>query len=252
MVQLLHKQLMGASQDGNREFITLIPGICADGDRIPPTLIYESESGDLMDTWLDDYNEEEEIAYFATSQKGWSNENIGVYWLEHVFDRQTREKAGHHRRLLIVDGHNSHLNLRFINYADQHPILLVFLPPHSTQRLQPLDVGLFGPLANYYTQEIDRFIAEYQGFVTISKRHFWKFFLEAYNRAFTMENIASSWEATGIEPFNSERILARIIKRKRKSDIIINVSPKTPGSTRALRRTYRNLRAEGHIKNDPP
>ena len=102
-----------------------------------------------------------------------------------------KEKVGNYRRLLIVDGHNSHLNIRFINYADQNRILLAFLSPHSTHRLQPLDVGLFGPLANYYTQEIDRFVTKYQGYVTISKRHFWKFFLEAYNRAFTKENVES-------------------------------------------------------------
>ncbi len=172
LAQLLIKQLIGASQDSNREFITLIPAICADRSRIPPTLIYKSESGAIMDTWLDNFNNGNEITYFAATQKGWSNENIGIYWLEHIFDRHTKEKAGNHRRLLIVDGHNSHLNMRFINYADQNRILLTFLPPHSTHRLQPLNIGLFGPLANYYTQEIDRFVAKYQSYVTISKRHF--------------------------------------------------------------------------------
>jgi len=115
-------------------------------------LIYKSEFEDIMDTWLDNYNEEEKITYFAATKKGWINEYIGLYWLEHVFDRYTREKVGNHRRLLIVDGYNSYLNIRFINYCDQNRILLAFLPPHSTHRLQPLDVGLFKPLANYYTQ----------------------------------------------------------------------------------------------------
>jgi hypothetical protein len=100
-----------------------------------------------------------------------------LHWFEYIFDRYTKAKAGNHRRLLIVDGHNSHLNMRFINYADRNGILLAFLPPHSTHRLQPLDVGLFGPLAQYYTQEIDRFMLEIQGLVNIIKRHFWNFFI---------------------------------------------------------------------------
>ncbi len=62
--------------------------------------------------------------------------------------------------------------MRFINYTDQNRILLTFLPPHSTHRLQSLNVDLFGPLANYYTQEINRFITKYQDYMTISKRHF--------------------------------------------------------------------------------
>jgi len=104
-----------------------------------------------MDTWLNDFDDENEITYFTATQKRWSNENIKIYWLEHIFDRYMKEKADNHRRLLIVDGHNSHLNMRFINYTDQNRILLAFLSPHSTHRLQPLDVGLFRPLANYYT-----------------------------------------------------------------------------------------------------
>ena len=70
LAQLLMKQLMGASQDGNRENITLMATICADGSRIPPALIYQSESGLIQDTWLDDFDENGEVAYFAATQKG--------------------------------------------------------------------------------------------------------------------------------------------------------------------------------------
>jgi hypothetical protein len=41
--------------------------ICADGSRIPPALIYQSESGLIQDTWLDDFDENEEVAYFAAT-----------------------------------------------------------------------------------------------------------------------------------------------------------------------------------------
>jgi hypothetical protein len=61
--------------------------------------------------------------------------------------------------------------MRFINYCDQNRILLAILPPHSTHRLQSLDVGLFESLAEYYSQEIDRFVTNAQDFVSISKRH---------------------------------------------------------------------------------
>jgi hypothetical protein len=70
---------MGASQDGNREFIILIAAICTDGSRIPPALIYQSESGLIEDTWLNDFDENGEAAYFAATQKGWTNENVGLY-----------------------------------------------------------------------------------------------------------------------------------------------------------------------------
>jgi len=213
-------------------------------------LIYKSESGAIMDTWFDDFDDGNEITYFAVTQKGWSNENIGVYWLEYIFDRYMKEKVGNHRRLLIVDGHNSYLNMRFINYTDQNRILLAFLSSHLTHRLQSLDVGLFRPLANYYTQEINRFVVKYQGYVTISKRYFWKFFLEAYNRAFIKENVESGWAVIGIYPFESQRVFVRFLKRKRKSEISQDSLSKTLGLTRVLRKTYRRLHAEGYVDNE--
>src|SRR6266536_2568591 len=118
---------MGASQDGNREFITFILVICVDGSRISFTLIYKSESGPIMDTWLDSFDDGNRIAYFTATQKGWSNENIGVYWLEHIFDRYIKEKVDNYRRLLIVNSYNNHLNMRFINYADQNRILFIYI-----------------------------------------------------------------------------------------------------------------------------
>jgi DDE superfamily endonuclease len=180
LAQLLMKQLMNASQDGNRENITLMATIYADGSRIPPALIYQSEAGLIQDTWLDDFDENKEITYFAVTQKGWTNENAGLYWLEHVFDRHTKAKADNYRRLLIPNGHNSHVNMRFINYCDQNRILLVIFPPYSTYRLQSLDVNLFKPLAQYYTQQLNQFMVETQGLVHIIKRHFWKFFIQAF------------------------------------------------------------------------
>jgi hypothetical protein len=46
---------------------------------ISSVFIYQSESGVLMNTWLDDYDSQDLTAYFATSEKGWSNENMGIY-----------------------------------------------------------------------------------------------------------------------------------------------------------------------------
>jgi len=37
------------------------------------------ESRAIMDTWLDDFDDGNEIAYFTATQKGWSNENIEIY-----------------------------------------------------------------------------------------------------------------------------------------------------------------------------
>ncbi|KAL2861001.1 uncharacterized protein BJX67DRAFT_317030 [Aspergillus lucknowensis] len=72
-------KLLGASQDGNREFITLIAGICADYSRLPPALIYKGESNDMQETWLQDFDHSSEVAFFASTKSGWSCDALGLH-----------------------------------------------------------------------------------------------------------------------------------------------------------------------------
>ncbi|EDN04832.1 predicted protein [Histoplasma mississippiense (nom. inval.)] len=111
---------IGASQDGSREFITLLASICADGTSLPPALIYQGESRDMQDTWLEDFDSKKDQVYFAASENGWSNDEYGLMWLKKIFEPHTKKKAGRGYRLLILDGHSSHVNMAFINYAAQH------------------------------------------------------------------------------------------------------------------------------------
>ena len=127
-------RIMGACQDGNREFISLLACISADGKSLPPALIYKGKSHDLQDSWVEDLQEEDEV-YFAASKNGWSCDNLGLQWLERIFHHHTKDKSGNRRQLLIVDGHSSHVNMKFINFADENRILILILPPHSTHRL---------------------------------------------------------------------------------------------------------------------
>lgn len=144
-------RIKGASQDGNREFITLIASVCADTTSLPPALIYQGESKDLQSSWVEDI-EASDQAFFGSSSNGWSNNAFGLAWLNEVFDCNTSKKAGNRRRLLILDGHNSHINMEFINLCDSKRIILIVFPSHTTHRLQPLDIGLFLPLATTYSK----------------------------------------------------------------------------------------------------
>ena len=74
---LKSKRTTRASQDGSREFITLIASICADGSHLAPTLIYQGASHDLQDTWLDDFDPIRDYAFFASSENGWSCDLLG-------------------------------------------------------------------------------------------------------------------------------------------------------------------------------
>jgi hypothetical protein len=80
---------------------------------------------------------------------------LGVEWLRDNFDKYTRERAGGQWRLLLVDGHVSHVSWQFFDYSLKHKIQPFCLPSKSTHILQPLDVGHFSPLQKFYTNDLD-------------------------------------------------------------------------------------------------
>ena len=44
------KRVLGVVQDGNREWITCIATICADGSSLSPGLIYKAQTSDIQDS----------------------------------------------------------------------------------------------------------------------------------------------------------------------------------------------------------
>jgi hypothetical protein len=49
----------------------------------------------------------------------------------------------------------SHFNWEFFDFYLKNNFYPICLPVHSTHLLQPLDVGLFGPLQRAYTTELE-------------------------------------------------------------------------------------------------
>lgn len=119
-----------SKQDGSCEFISVLACISAIRKWILPLLVYKGESGDLMSTWVDKVTTDSQ-AHFTVSSNGWSNNAIGLVWLQKVFERYTKPKRATQKRLLIVDGHSSHVNMTFVNWTDENNIILLILPPHN-------------------------------------------------------------------------------------------------------------------------
>ena len=190
-----------------------------DGTALPPAIIYQAESGCLQNTWLDKFDPTKHNCYFTASKTGWTNEDLGFSWLTTLFDRATKEKAnnGLKWRLLLVDGHNSHVNMKFLTWATANRILVAVFPPHSTHRLQPLDVCLYAPLSTYYSQQLDNWLFTTGGLSSMTKRSFFGLFWPAFQSAFTKENILSGWKQTGLQPWDPDLVVSQVKTEERPS-----------------------------------
>jgi hypothetical protein len=195
--------------DGNREWITLLACICADGTALPPGIIFAGSSGQLQDTWVKGVTSSTN-AFFAATPTGWTNDETALNWMRTVFDPITKPKALRNKRLLLLDGHGSHVNMRFLNWCHNNSIIVACYPPHTTHRLQPLDVSLFSPLATRYSQQLERFNQQSLGISKVSKRDFFRLFEPAFEQAFTAVNIQSAFAKTGVYPLNSEVVVSKL------------------------------------------
>ena len=86
----------------------------------------------------------------GVSPNGWTTNELGFEWLQSVFEPNTKDRTKGVYRLLILDGYGSHLTPRFDQYCQDHKIIPLCMPPHSSHILQPLDVGCFSVLKRSY------------------------------------------------------------------------------------------------------
>lgn len=115
--------------------------------------------------------------------------------------------------MLLIDGHASHITTAAMEYCVNHKVILLCLPAHTTHLLQPLDVGIFAPLATAYKNLVHdntRYAANY----LIDKTDFLELYRKAQYDAITPYNIQRAWKKAGLHPFNPQLVLQKLSPTK--------------------------------------
>ncbi|KAJ3571483.1 hypothetical protein NPX13_g5366 [Xylaria arbuscula] len=116
-------------------------------------------------------------------------------------------------RLLVLDGHESHISAKFEVYCKDNNIITLSMPPHSSHLLQPLDIALYSPLKRAYSKEIEQFIKASINHIT--KPEFFIAFKAAHFAIFKEENIKSGFRAAGLVPYNPDEVIRKLDVRLR-------------------------------------
>lgn len=185
--------------DASREFVSTLETINITEEVLPPFIVWQGKTHRRgMYRWGGVH---ERDATFTATPSGYMDDEAGFeYILEH-FDSHTRPKAVRSWRLLIVDGHSSHIYWRVIQYALSRNIQMICLPPHSTHIMQPLDVGCFGVLAKAYKKHLRAWMLK-NPTTRFNKEHFWEVLSQARDNTYTVETIQSAFKASGCWPIN--------------------------------------------------
>ena len=188
----------------NRELVTVCEAISGDGAVLPPMIIVpgviHQQSWYTATSIPGNY-------LIGTSETGYTNYSLTMDWLAHFERSSARRQVGTHR-LLLLDGFGSHCTKQFIDYCDNHKIVVFCLPPHSSHLLQPLDVVVFQPYKHYHAEAVEA--ATRMGCGDFNKIEFLDKIDSIRQQTFKPSTIQSAFRATGLIPYDPSIVISKL------------------------------------------
>lgn len=126
-----------------KERMTVLLACSATGEKLKPLLIGKSENPRCFKN----VHKSSLGVEYAWNRKSWMTAALFTSWLNRVNNRM---KAQERRILLLVDNCAAHPHIELSN------IKLVFLPPNTTSKLQPLDGGIIAQVKALYRKRMLR------------------------------------------------------------------------------------------------
>lgn len=192
------KNIAALTSGEKGETITIIACCNAEGYFLPPVCIFKGKN--IKSEWNDGMPAGSKI--YMGGKSAYVNTDLFFYWLkEHFVPRKPQGKV-----LLILDGHTSHCNnIEMLEYADNNGVILICLPSHTTQFLQPLDRSFFKSLKSNFYSACNTFVRNNAN-RKLSRLVFGQLLNVAWSNAATNNNAVSGFRACGIVPLDINAI----------------------------------------------
>lgn len=167
----------------------------------------------------------------AGNSSGWITATEFITYMDH-FIKHTKPSPSD-PILLLLDNHQSHIDISVVEKAKSNSIIMLSFPPHCTHRLQPLDVGVNAPFKNYCAKAQDNWLRNNPG-KTMSIYEIPEIVRYALPLAVTPINVMSAFRKTGIWPYDpnvfteddyaSSYITDRLLPPINAADVTLGVS----------------------------
>ena len=184
--------------------------INAGGSVIPPFIVWRGNTH--RESYYKQDHRSDRDATFAVSDSSYMDDELGMLYLSQHFEPHTHPaagsgavpRAGTQARILIVDGHSSHVYWPVIQFALDHNIHMIQLPSKSTYILQPLNVGGFALLQAAYECQLTTWLLQ-NPLAVIRKVDFLDLLFSARKEVYTTKTVQNAWEASGCWPIDLDK-----------------------------------------------
>ncbi|XBQ94315.1 hypothetical protein V6000_010144 [Aspergillus fumigatus] len=186
------------------ENITTIECIAADGWQMDPWFIFKG-NGIFMECW---FNESEALppnTTIATQANGWISDELAHQWPQ-SFIKATNERTKRgEKRILIFDGHGSHLTVDFLQTCEDNGVIPFGFLPHTTHLCQPLDGKPFLSYKQHF-RRINNELSYWAG-EPVGKSEFLRVIGPVREKAFNQRIIREAFKDRGIWPVDGSKIV---------------------------------------------
>ena len=172
--------------------VTVLCACNAGGTYVPPVFVFGRAR--MVDSLM---NGAPPGAIGTCTKSGWTDQDVFLLWFCHFLS--VVKASADNKQILILDGHHSHKSLKVITMARENGVTIITLPPHSTHRMQPLDVAVFKSLKTAYNNSVDTWMRSNPG-RRVSEYEVAKLFSTAYTRSATMDRAINGFRVTGLWP----------------------------------------------------
>lgn len=188
------KQLNKVTSGERGTLVTTCCAVSATGSALPPVMVFPRKN---FKSFM--LNQAPRGTLGLAQPTGWMNTELFPEVIKHFVKVTGSSKDN--PSLLIFDNHDSHLAPEALNIAKDSGVTILTIPPHSSHKLQPLDVAVFGPLQTFYNAAADSWMMRHPG-KPISIHEVGELLGQAFDKSMTPVNIKSGFRKTGIFPFD--------------------------------------------------
>ena len=174
----------------------VVCAMSADGFYVPPMFVFKRK---IMNDRLLKHSPPGSVAFPSVS--GWIDCDLFVRYLKHFIKCVKPNESN--PVLLLTDGHSSHKSLEAVELARKHHVTMLTIPPHSSHRLQPLDLTFFGPPKTMYNRQMDKWMLSNPG-KRVTPYELCEIFTPAYQHVASHEKAVKGFKCAGIVPYDPE------------------------------------------------
>ena len=208
----------------------------------PPMVVYKAEN--LWSGWTE---QGPPGSVYTTTTSGWFNKEKFLVWFRDCFLKQTQHIPG--PKVLLGDNVALHTNDKVFRLGMANNCHFAFFPANATHLLQPLDVGVFGPLKQKWREIVAATLKD------VNQRNIPKeMFPRMVNKLLRDyknfgQNLNASFRACGLVPFCPQKALDQLPQnKKRKRSRDVDVSQAVMDTHTALIQSWKE--AKNHHKKE--